>query len=87
MRTTLTLDKDVADRLKETAHRERRPFKHVVNDALRAGLGTKGKPAKRKKFLLRTFRSKLRAGIDENRLNQLADQLEVESFVAESIKL
>ena len=36
MRTTLTLDKDVAARLKRL--RKDRPFKTVVNEALRAGL-------------------------------------------------
>lgn len=36
MRTTLTLDSDVAARLKAAA--KGRPFKVVVNEALRAGL-------------------------------------------------
>jgi class 3 adenylate cyclase len=36
MRTTLTLDDDVAVRLKAAA--KERPFKVVVNEALRAGL-------------------------------------------------
>lgn len=39
MRTTLTLDPDVARLLEEEVHRLRRPFKQVVNDALRKGLG------------------------------------------------
>ena len=38
MRTTLTLDDDVAARLRATVKKQRRPFKVVVNDALRAGL-------------------------------------------------
>lgn len=38
MRTTLTLDDDVAARLRTAVKRERRPFRAVVNDALRAGL-------------------------------------------------
>ena len=37
-RTTLTLEDDVAARLREEARRQGRPFKDVVNDALRAGL-------------------------------------------------
>lgn len=36
MRTTITLEKDVAARLKRL--RRTRPFKELVNDALRAGL-------------------------------------------------
>ena len=36
MRTTITLEKDVAARLERL--RKTRPFKQLVNDALRAGL-------------------------------------------------
>ena len=38
MRTTLTLDEDVVRLLADEAHRTQRPFKHVVNDAIRRGL-------------------------------------------------
>ena len=38
MRTTLTLDKDVAARLGQASRRRRQPLKQVVNAALRAGL-------------------------------------------------
>jgi hypothetical protein len=73
--------------LKETAHRERRPFKDVVNEAIRAGLASRGKTApKPPKFKLKSFRSRLKAGIDESRLNQLADQLEGDDFLGESLK-
>jgi hypothetical protein len=43
MRTTLTLDDDVAARLKAAVKRENRPFCRVVNDALRAGLAVSAK--------------------------------------------
>lgn len=38
MRTTLTLDPDVHALLKKATHRSKRPFKQVLNDAVRAGL-------------------------------------------------
>jgi hypothetical protein len=38
MRTTLTLDDDVASRLQAEARRSGRPFKVVVNEHLRAAL-------------------------------------------------
>ena len=38
MRTTLTLDPDVAARLDQRRRTEGRPLKAIVNDALRAGL-------------------------------------------------
>lgn len=45
MRTTLTLDDDVAARLRKAVKRRRRPLKAVVNDALRAGLAAMEKRA------------------------------------------
>ena len=42
-RTTLTLDEDVARKLREQARKDGRPFRAIVNDALRRGLkGTGG---------------------------------------------
>jgi hypothetical protein len=38
MRTTLTLDPDVAAQIKALVRTRRRPFRSVVNEALRAGL-------------------------------------------------
>lgn len=38
MRTTITLDDDVANKLRENAYRDSKSFKQVVNEALRAGL-------------------------------------------------
>lgn len=38
VRTTLTLDEDVASRVKAEARRSGRPFKVVINELLRAGL-------------------------------------------------
>lgn len=38
MRTTLTIDDDIARQLKEIVHRSGKPFKTVVNEALRAGI-------------------------------------------------
>jgi hypothetical protein len=38
MRTTLTLDDDVAALLRRLAEQRRQPFKRIVNDAMRAGL-------------------------------------------------
>jgi hypothetical protein len=40
VRTTLTLDEDVASRLKAEVRRSGRPFRTVVNEYLRAGLSS-----------------------------------------------
>ena len=41
MRTTLTIDDEIARRLKEIAYQTGRSFKSVVNDSLRAGIAGK----------------------------------------------
>lgn len=41
MRTTLTLDDDVAAKLRAEARRSRRAFRDVVNDAIRRGLASR----------------------------------------------
>lgn len=81
MRTTLTLDADVARLLEEEAHRQRKPFKQVVNEAIRRGLAPAptGKPPGR--FRVRPHRTSLRPGIDAGTLNRLVDELEDEAVI------
>jgi hypothetical protein len=44
MRTTLTLDDDVAAKLKTEARRAGRPLREIVNDTLRHGLARRRVP-------------------------------------------
>ena len=81
MRTTLTLDPDVARMLSDEAHRLRKPFKQVVNDALRRALSPgRTRPAGRR-YRVRPHEAALRAGLDPGRLNALVDQLEDQAHV------
>ena len=50
MRTTLTLDDDVAAKLKTESHRAGRPFREIVNDTLRRGLESRRATAPRRAF-------------------------------------
>lgn len=50
MRTTLTLDEDVATLLQKEVRRSGEPLKQTVNRLLRAGLEQASKPAKPKRF-------------------------------------
>jgi hypothetical protein len=79
MRTTLTLDEDVAARLEKLARCKRMSFKEVVNATLRRGLAAPElRSPERAPFHVRAFRSPFRPGIDEQRLNQLVDELDVQ---------
>jgi hypothetical protein len=70
MRTTLTLDDDLAERLANLARETRKPFKAVVNETLRRGLGESA--PKLPPFVIKGHFGGLRPGIDERRLNELA---------------
>ena len=81
MRTTLTLDDDVAALLREEARRTNEPFKQVVNRAIRLGLRSTEIP-ERKRFVVKGHSfGPLKPGIDPYKLGQYADQLEVEAFI------
>ncbi len=80
MRTTLTLDDDVASRLKQLAHRKRISFKDAVNGAIRRGLSQQLPRKAGRRFQIKTFRSGFAPGVDPYRLNQLADELEIQRF-------
>ena len=81
MRTTLTLDDDVAEKLRQLAQRGGHSFKAVVNEALRRGLSAGAKPAREgPAFKVRAHTSGFRAGVDIGKLNQLVDDLDLERF-------
>lgn len=84
MRTTLTLDPDIADRLKQEAALGKRSFKVIVNDALRTGLAMEA-PRRTQRFRVKPHSSQLLPGIDPTRLNQLLDELEVDGFMAKQV--
>ncbi|HVU51965.1 MAG TPA: antitoxin [Polyangia bacterium] len=82
MRTTLTLDPDVERLLAEEVHRVRRPFKQVVNDAIRRGLSPRLAEAPVAPYRLKPHRSTLAPGVDASALNRLADELEDDAILA-----
>jgi hypothetical protein len=75
-RTTLTLDPDVVRLIEEEVHRLRKPFKHVVNDALRRGLAPGGRRIPIGRYRVRPHAARLLPGLDRGKLNALADALE-----------
>lgn len=81
MRTTVTLDPDVEQLLRDAMQRYRQSFKEVLNQAIRRGLSTDTAGGEEAPFVVLARPMGLQAGVDVARLNQLADELEAESFV------
>jgi hypothetical protein len=85
MRTTLTLDDDLALKLKELVRSTDRKFKEVVNDAIRKGLSLgEPPPADQERFVVRARPCGFRTGVDPTKLNQLYDDLEMEDLRGKS---
>ena len=78
MRTTLTIDSDVEQLLQREMRRTNRSMKAVVNDALRVGLGLRGKPSRAPLFRVEPHAFGFKPGIDTDRLNQLVDEMEAD---------
>ncbi|MGH8575619.1 MAG: hypothetical protein ACREXX_20015 [Gammaproteobacteria bacterium] len=78
MRTTLTLEPDVARRLETEMQRSGKTLKATVNEALRLGLELRGKPAKAPRFEVQPHAFGFKPGVDLDRLNQLVDELDAE---------
>ncbi len=82
MRTTLTLDPDVARMIEEEVHRQRKTFKQVVNEAIRLGLSQTGLRRTGRRYRIVPHRAKLRPGFDRTGFNRLVDEFEDEAILA-----
>jgi len=80
VRTTLTLDPDVAQLVDDAVHRTRTSMKQVINDALRRGLAQP--QARREPYHLPVHEATLQPGFDLAGFNRLADELEDEAILA-----
>ena len=78
MRTTLTIDEDLAAQIEDLRRREGLSLKRVINSLLRDGLRSRQKPPGAKRYSSPTRKLRLRPGYDPAKLNQLVDEMEVE---------
>jgi hypothetical protein len=77
MRTTLTLDDDVAAKLKAESRRSGRSFREVVNETLRRGLMNRPATPSRHAFKVRARDlGSLRAGLSLDNVAELIEQVE-----------
>ena len=75
MRTTLTLDEDVARQLRQETRRSGKSFKEAVNHFLRVGLTVARKP-QRKPFVVTPINLGLPEGFDFDCVEKVIEMLE-----------
>jgi Ribbon-helix-helix protein, copG family len=76
VRTTLTLDDDVAAKLEAEARRTGASFKQVVNDCLRLGFSLRRELKKQAPFVVHARALELRAGLTYEDIGELLEQVE-----------
>lgn len=76
VRTTITLDPDVAARIKQRMAQTQGSFKETVNEVLRAGLTETERSRSAEPFRVRARALGLRAGLSYDDVEQLLDQLD-----------
>jgi hypothetical protein len=81
MRTTLTLDDDVAAKLKAESRRAGRPFRDVVNETLRRGLASQRGASRRQPFKVEARDlGDLKPGLSLDNVAELIEQVEGSAF-------
>ena len=80
MRATLTLDDDLAGLLRERAATQGQAFRTVVNQVIRIGLSLESQTRIQDPPRVIPHASGLLARIDPDKMNQLVDDLEMESY-------
>ena len=77
MRTTLTIDDDVAFGLKKIQESDReKSFKEIVNETLRRGLNGSPKNNPKKPFKVKAFKLGLRKDLNFDNIEELLDIIE-----------
>lgn len=76
MRTTITLDDDVAAKLEEELRRRGGTFKDAINELLREGLQARRETKKLKRFEVRARAMGQRAGIHYDNIGDMLEQIE-----------
>ena len=76
MRTTLTLDEDVATQLKQEARNTNKSFREIVNHYLRIGLNRKKEQKPASRFRVKTRKLGPRPGLNFDNISELLEQVE-----------
>ena len=78
MRTTINLDEDVLQKSRELAARLNRPFRTIINEALRRGLPEVEKPTRQRPYKTKARPLGVRPGINLDNIHELIAQAEGE---------
>jgi hypothetical protein len=80
MRTTLSIDDDVIEKARAIAAKLGKPFRVVVNEALRAALDQVGRSARQREYKTEPHAMGLRAGRNLDNIQELLAQVQGEDF-------
>jgi hypothetical protein len=78
MRTTINLDEDVLQKGRELASRLKKPFRSIINEALRRGLPEVEKPTRQRRYQTKARSLGVRPGISLDNIHELLAQVEGE---------
>lgn len=82
MRTTRTIDDDIAVRIQDLRRRHGHSLKQVINRLLCEGLRSSHQTPHAKPYRTKTHKLGLKPGFDAAGFNQLAEELEAEEYQA-----
>ena len=84
MRTTLTIEDDLAIQIEELRRTKGLSMKKAVNALLREGLAYRSKPLQARPYRTKAKQLNFRSGFDPTKMNQLVDEIEAERYSEKS---
>ncbi len=79
MRTTITIEDDVLQRARTVSSNLKKPFRFIINNALRLGMEQVEKPSKRKIYSTKPKPMGLKHGYELDNIHELLDRIDEES--------
>jgi hypothetical protein len=80
MRTTIVIDDDVLDKARAVAANKKKPFRIIINEAMRKGLPLMESTSKQKPYHMKPHAMGLKPGISIDNIQELLSHVEGEDF-------
>lgn len=87
MRTTVTLEPDAEELLRQAMQQTGESFKATLNRAIRRGLADTVPQRLEEPFVVKAKDLGLKPGVDYSKINQLVDEMEVDAYLEVTRKL